>query len=329
MPANLTPEYKKAEELYRQAKTAEEKITALELMLQTIPRHKGTEHMQADLKQRLSRLREAPTAKAGVRHVDIFHVPKGAAAGQVALLGTPNSGKSSLVAHLTNAHVQVAEFPFSTHAPVPGILHYEDTQIQMVDMPPVSREHIESGQTNTYRHCDLILLVVDLSAADVTDQMEICLDYLNDRKLILPAEADPDDEFYRCMCKPCLGVATKSDLAGAGDFEILKDMYGARLEMTCASANDPAGLSHLARRIFELLKIIRIYSKLPGKEPEMKYPFTLPVGATVQDLAYKVHRELAEKLRYARAWGEGKYPGQQVPRDYPLRDKDIIELHFA
>jgi ribosome-interacting GTPase 1 len=329
MPANLTPEYRKAEELYRQAQSTEEKITALELMLQTIPKHKGTDHMQADLKRRLSKLREAPTTKAGARHADVFHVPKGAAAGQAALLGTPNSGKSALVANTTNAHVQVADFPFSTHAPVPGIFHYGDIQIQLVDMPPITREHVEPGQTNTYRHCDLILVVVDLSAADVTDELEICLDYLNERKLILPPDVDPDDEIYKRMSKPCLGVATKSDLVSAGDFGVFKEMYGAKLDLISTSINEPASLDALGRRIFEILKIIRVYTKQPGKEAEIKDPFTLPIGATVYDLAVKVHRELADKLRYARAWGEDKYPGQQIPRDYPLHDKDLIELHFA
>ena len=131
------------------------------------------------------------------------------------------------------------------------------------------------------------------------------------------------------MSKPCLGVATKSDLVSAGDFEVLKEMYGEKLDMISTSVNEPASLDALGQRLFEILKIIRVYTKQPGKEANMKDPFTLPIGATVYDLAVKVHRELADKLRYARAWGEDKYPGQQIPRDYPLHDKDLIELHFS
>jgi ribosome-interacting GTPase 1 len=329
MPANLTPEYKKADQLYREATTTEEKITALELMLSTIPKHKGTDHMQADLKRRLSKLKAGSETKGPSRKQDVFHVPKGAAAGQVVLLGTPNSGKSSLVANLTNAHVQVADFPFSTHAPVPGAMHFEEIQIQLVDMPPITREHVEPGQTNTYRQCDLILLVVDLSAADVTDQIEICLDFLRERTLLLPEGADPDEEIYKRLIRPCLCVATKNDLAGEGDLDVLRDMYGKQMEIISATATEDQSLQQMAQRIFERLNIVRIFSKQPGKKVDLKDPFVLPIGATVEDLAVKVHRELAEKLRYARAWGEDKYDGQQIPRDYLLRDKDIIELHFG
>ncbi|MCP4712789.1 MAG: GTP-binding protein HSR1, partial [Planctomycetes bacterium] len=171
MPANLTPEYKKAEELYRQATSVDEKISGLELMLKTIPKHKGTDHMQADIKRRISKLRTEPQSKGASRQGDIFHVPKGAVGGQAVLLGTPNSGKSAIVGALTNAHVQVADFPFSTTLPIPGVMMHEDVPIQLVDMPPITRDHVAPGQTNAYRMCDLILSVVDLSAADVTDQV--------------------------------------------------------------------------------------------------------------------------------------------------------------
>ena len=329
MPANLTPEYKKAEELLRQATTTDEKIAALELMLAKIPKHKGTDHMQADLKRRLAKLREAPQGRAGARQGDVYHIPHGGSAGQVVLIGTPNSGKSALVGALTKAHVQVADFPFATHGPVPGILEYEDIQIQMVDMPPITREHAEAGQVNAYRHCDLILMVVDLSAADVTEQMDICVGFLRERTLMVPEGSAGRDAFYEQLARPVLCATSKSDLAGAGDFEALREMTGPDLEMVGYSIYDKGSLEALSRRIFERLCVVRVYSKVPGHEAEMASPFTLPAGATVLDLAERVHRELAQKLRFARAWGEGKHDAQQVPRDYLLRDKDIIELHFA
>jgi len=329
MPANLTPEYKKAEELFRQATSQDEKLAALELMLQTIPKHKGTDHMQADLKRRIAKLREGPRGKAGSRQGNIFHVVRGPEGGQVVLLGTPNSGKSSLVANMTKAHVQVADFPFSTHAPIPGVMYHEDVPIQLVDMPPITAEHVEPGQTNAYRQCDLILMVVDLSAVDVTEEVEVCLSYLRERTLIAPADGDGDDELYRRLVRPYLCVASKSDLTKPGDFGVLEGLYGQQLKMIPVCAHDEDSLRALAARVFSELHILRVYSKLPHKPPEMKDPFVLGIGSTVIDLAYKVHRELAEELRYARGWGEGKYPGQQIPRDYTLHDKDIVELHFA
>ncbi|MCP4707492.1 MAG: TGS domain-containing protein [Planctomycetes bacterium] len=163
----------------------------------------------------------------------------------------------------------------------------------------------------------------------MTDQVEVCLDFLNERTLILPEDAtERDSELYRHMVRPCLWVASKADQAGEGDFEVLCDMFQDKITMTCASMEEPESVEKLSLTIFEVLKIVRVYSKIPGKPVEKKEPFILPQGSTVFDLAIKVHRELAEKLRYARGWGEGKYDAQNVPRDYVLRDKDIIELHF-
>ena len=328
MPANLTPEYKRAERLFREAQGTEEKIAALELMLRTIPKHKGTDHMQADIKHRLAKLRAAPATKGGGRHTDMFHVPSNNEGTQVALLGTPNAGKSALLAALTNAPAQVAEFPFSTHRPVPGIMMHEDVPIQLVDMPPITREHVATGQINTYRHCDLIMVVVDLASAEVTEQVETCLAFLADRTLMVPEGADPDDQLYQHMAKPLLIVATKADLAQQGDFEALRQMYSRSLDWIVASVNEPGSLARLSLRIFEALRIVRVYSKLPGKEADMTAPFVLGADATVYDLARSIHRELADKLRYARIWGRVKHPGQQVHRDHVLHDKDIAELHF-
>ncbi|MHC4150138.1 MAG: GTPase, partial [Planctomycetota bacterium] len=158
MPANLTPEYFKAERWYREATTPDEKILALERMLAVMPKHKGTDHLKADLRRKLSKLKEASAQKGKTKQVDVFHVPK-SGAGQIVLLGTPNCGKSSIVAALTNAKVNVTDFPFATSAPVPGMVKFEDVPIQFVDMPPITAEYIAPGQVGTYRNCDLIAVV--------------------------------------------------------------------------------------------------------------------------------------------------------------------------
>ncbi|MBN1766176.1 MAG: TGS domain-containing protein [Sedimentisphaerales bacterium] len=328
MPANLTPEYKRAEEMFRQAGSTEEKITALELMLQTIPKHKGTDHMQADLKRRLSKLKTESASKKKSGGKDLFHVPRGTSGGQVCMLGTPNSGKSSILAYTTHAHVQVADYPFSTIGPVPGIMMHEDVPIQLVDMPPITPEHVEPGQIGAYRQCDLILVNLDLSAVDVTEEWEVCLDFLRQRNFILPENPKQDEDVFKHLLRPCLAACTKTDLARPGDYEVMQELCADTMPMTRCSIHEPESLKQLAFDIFKILDIVRIYSKLPGKEAELKDPFTLPCGSTVFDLALKVHRELAENLKFARIWGEGKYPGQQVPRDYILQDKDVIELHF-
>jgi ribosome-interacting GTPase 1 len=327
MPANLTPEYFKAEEWFRSATSNDEKILALERMLAVMPKHKGTDHLKADLRKKLSKLKEAATQKKSGSHVDVFHVPR-SGAGQIVLLGTPNCGKSSIVAALTNAKVNVAEFPFATGGPVPGMVAFEDIQIQLVDMPPITAEFIAPGQVGTYRNGDLIAIVIDLSAG-VEEQMEVCIDFLESRSLLIDSETPAFDAHGNALGKKAFCICTKSDIAKEGAFEKLKKSCKYPFEFIQIAAEEFEGLEDLSRKFFELLKLIRVYAKPPGKPPDMTEPFTLPVGSTVMDLAVDIHRQLAEKLKSARIWGTGVHDGQQVQRNHILNDKDIIELHFS
>ncbi len=325
MPANLTAQYKKAEERYKAAGTDEEKLSALEEMLREIPKHKGTEHLQADLKKRRSKLKEAiegGSKKGGVKHVDIFHIPK-SGAGQVALVGMPNCGKSAILAALTSAHVHVADFPFATDKPVPGMALYEDVPIQLVDAPPITADFAPPGLVNTYRAADLLAIVIDLAGA-VLEQMEVCTAYLDSHKLILTEGGDAH------LGRMTFVIATKTDVAPEGTLATLKELTERPFEYIEISSETKAGLDDLMRRIFEMLDVVRVYAKKPHEEPDMKEPFTLKRGSNVHDLAYHIHRELADKLKTARAWNSPKiHDGQNVPREHVLSDKEIIELHFS
>ncbi len=338
MPANLSPEYKKAEEVYRQAKTVEEKLAALEEMLACIPKHKGTEHMQADLKRRIAKLKEAPPVKAGARTRDIFHIERGGA-GQVVLMGLPNCGKSAIVGALTKAKVTIADYPFATHAPVPGMTFYEDVPIQLVDMPPVTPESVMPGMMGAYRAADIIAIVVDLAASDALEQLEACLDVLTKRNLVPVGRRvgrDERDEEGRQL-KTALVLCTKADVPGAADtFEALRELYAGSpqpatgaLPMFAVSAKTHDGLPAFVAHVFRTLDVIRVHCKQPGKPPDMGAPFILPRGSSVLDMAREVHREFPEKLKYACVWGSAKFPGQQVQRDHILQDRDIVELHVA
>jgi len=313
MPANLTPAYFKAEQWYRSATTPEEKILAIEEMLAVMPKHKGTDKLKADLRQKLSALREGEEKRRKSGGVDIFHIPRGGA-GQVVLLGMPNCGKSSIVGLLTDAKVHIADFPFATHAPVPGMMKFEDVPIEIVDMPPITAEIVSPGQVGTYRNCDLIAIVIDLSA-DIEEQWKVCLDFLETRNLLPGKKAV-------CIC-------TKSDTAADGATDKVKQLCDNRFETIAVSVDTGEGLGELPAMLFKLLGIIRIYAKPPGKKPDMNEPFTIPAGSTVLDLARVIHRELAEKLKHARIWGTNVYEGQSVQRNHVLNDKDIVELHFS
>ncbi len=175
MTANLTPQFRKAETRHREADTPEEKLAALEEMWRELPKHKSSEKLQADLKKKLSAARKDVQhggKKAPVK-VDPFYVPK-SGAGQIALLGTPNVGKSSIVGGLTSASVKIAEYPFSTAMPIPGMLSYEDIRMQLIDTPPVTAEHVPPGFPGLWRSADALVVVVDLATDSLLDDAEKC-----------------------------------------------------------------------------------------------------------------------------------------------------------
>jgi len=282
MPANLTPMYLKAEEAFRQAKTAAEKIAALEEMYATIPKHKGTEKMRAGIRRRLAKFRgEAEAAKGRGGGVDHFYVEK-QGAGQFVLVGAPNCGKSALVGALTKARVNVAPYPFATHAPVPGMMAYEDVRIQLVDMPPVTAEGLVPGMVGTLRSGDGVLVCVDLAAKDVLEPLDVCLKVMEDRGVVPLGREPPEGG----SAKRLILVGTKADLPGAMEnFEALKALHEGLAPMVATSAETYQGLGEIPRLCFKLLGVVRVYSKEPGKPPDMNQPFILPEGSTVLDMA--------------------------------------------
>ncbi|MBZ5513875.1 MAG: 50S ribosome-binding GTPase [Acidobacteriia bacterium] len=325
MPANLTPEYLEAEQRFKRAKTTVEKIESLEEMFATIPKHKGTEKMQADIKRRLAKLRneqsKRPTSRAGL----IYKVDK-EGAGQLALVGPPNSGKSALLRRLTHATPEVADYPFTTRAPQPGMMAFEDIQFQLVDLPPVHPEIHESWVYQIVRNADAALLVVDLGDPDLLEDFETTLAELAKAKVHLGRGAMPEGPGW--LAKRALLVANKCELSGAAESrEILQDLYGSCFEMVAVSAETGEGLDALRRAVFGLLDLVRVYTKAPGHKLEPTPPYVLRRGSRLIDLAAMVHHDFVAQLKYARVWGHGKFEGQMVNRDYVLADKDIVELH--
>lgn len=318
MPANLTPQYYAAEEKYKKGRTPEEKMDALQEMLSVIPKHKGTEKLQADLKKRLSQMRdESQQRKKQKGGFNPFHVEK-QGAGQVVLAGCPNTGKSALVATLTRAKVKVADFPFTTAVPATGMMPYEDVLVQLVDTPPFTEDNIPAGLTGTFRNADALLLLIDLSSGDCLEQMEISLAILDERGII-------DKERENPVPLPYLILGMKADLADASaNLEILRELHPDLEIIPVSVYNDDH--DKLRLQIYELLDVIRIYGKAPGKKADMERPFILKSGSTVLDLAYLIHRDFPNKLKSALVWGSARFDGQAVPREYVLHDKDIVEL---
>ncbi|HHX74794.1 MAG TPA: TGS domain-containing protein [Firmicutes bacterium] len=317
MPANLTPQYYAAEARYKKAGTPEEKLEALQEMLATIPKHKGTEKLQADIKKRLSQLREeSQQRKKQKGGYNPFHVEK-QGAGQVVLTGFPNTGKSALVATLTRAKVKVADFPFTTTVPASGMMPYEDILIQLVDTPPLTADGLPPGLAGTLRNADLLLLCIDLNAGDCLEQLETTVNLLEERGIIDPEGENP-------VAVPYLVLGLKADLPHADDnLAILREL---RPDLKIMPLSVNGDLTQLGEKIFRALDVIRIYGKAPGKKADLKRPFILKNGSTVLDLAYQIHRDFPQRLKSALVWGSARFEGQAVPKDYLLQDKDIVEL---
>jgi hypothetical protein len=323
VPANLTPQYHAAEEAFRNATTIEEKIAALEEMLAVIPKHKGTEKLQADLKRRLARLREEGQKKTSAGRHDPFHVEK-QGAGQVALVGYPNSGKSALVGALTRAKVKVADYPFTTTLPFSGMMPYEEIYIQLVDTPPLTAEGFPPGLAGLLRNADALLLVIDSCAGDCLEQLENSLRLLNERKII----RDDIPPGVRAIPPHRLIIAAnKAELPqGKENLMLLRELLPADLEVMPVSAATGLNLEQLKTRLFAVLEVIRVFTRAPGKAPDLTRPFILPRGSTVLDLAESIHKDFLKTLRGARIWGSARFPGQNVPKEYILHDRDIVEL---
>jgi len=331
MPANLTPQYLEADRKFKEAKTTQEKIKALEEMMATIPKHKGTEKMRAMLKTRMAKLKEAAQARpAGTRHGISFHVEK-SGAGQVVVIGPPNSGKSQLIAALTGAQPEVGDYPYTTRAPAPFMMKFENIRIQLVDTPPLAPDEIEPDLLELVKATDAVLLVLDLGDQETPSVLESLLSRLKEKRLELVAETPAQSPEAGHYVKKTLLVANKCDVPEAeANLAFLKEYFGPSHVFFPVSGGRGDGLEELRRKIFLLLNIIRAYSKIPGKKADRSEPFALKRGTTVIDLARAVHKDFFEKFKYARIWRPGSlaFQGQMVNRDFVLEDDDIIELHI-
>jgi hypothetical protein len=327
MPANLTPQYLEAERRFRAAKSPQDKIAALEEMLAVIPKHKGTEHLQGDLKRRLAKLRvEAEQARR--RRGGFSMAVDREGAGQVVLAGPPNAGKSALVAALTNAQTEVGDYPFTTRRAIAGMMPFINIQVQLVDLPAISDEYMEPWVVSLVRPADLVLLVADLGRPSLLEDLGRVIAILERSKIsLVPPGSPPSPPGWAHKATLLLGNKVDAPEAETA-LNILRAEYGSRFPVHAVSAKSGQGLEQLRRMVYDGLGIVRVYSKPPGKEPSMQSPVVLPKGSTIVEMAGAIHKDFARQLKFARVWGSTRFSGQRVQRDYVVQEGDVIELHI-
>jgi len=326
MPANLPPQYFDAEKNFRAAKSPSEKIAALEDMLAIMPKHKGTDHLRAELRSRIAKLTQQLSKKSGTQRTSMMIDKEGAA--QVAVIGLPNSGKSQLIAGITNATPIIAEYPLSTHSALPGMMDFKDIKIQLIDTPPLAPQTIQWWLSPMLRQSDALLVIVDLSYDPLVQLIEI-RNHLDKMRIAIDDNIANPEEGVVVWHKKAMIIANKLDADdNSHNYRLLLDNLKGKLPLVAISATQGIGLDELRLEIYRMLDIIRVYTKAPGQKADTSDPIVLPRGSTLLDAASNVHKDFAAKLKYARIWGSGKHDGIMARRDHVLEDGDIIELHL-
>ncbi|MGB5924620.1 MAG: GTPase [Dehalococcoidia bacterium] len=326
MPANLPPQYFEAEKRFRSAKDPEEKIAALEAMLAIMPRHKGTDKLHAMLRQKIAKFSQEAERKLATARRTGFYISR-EGAGQVMLVGPANTGKSQLLAAVSEAVPEVAEYPFTTKTPVPGMMKFEDIQIQLVDTPPIGYKEVRVLLSNALRSADLIAIVIDLSLEPIS-QVEAALQGLREGR-IEPLADDETQITPGSYPRKMLIVGNKNELAGSNEnWEHLHSQYAKLFPLVSISAREGDGLEEFRRAVYQALNIIRVYTKTPGSKADLTDPMVLEKGNTLEEAAESLHKDFYQNLKYAVVWGSGKYDGQRVSKEHILQDGDIVEFHI-
>jgi len=321
MPVNLPPQYHQKESELKTAKTLEEKISILEELLAIMPKHKSSEKLQALLKTKIAKYRKVIEKGHQIARRTTIPIIKREGAGQLAICGPTNSGKSTLLSVITKAKPQIADYPYTTKLPLPGMMPYSDINIQLLDTPSLSPEFSENWMGDILRKTDALLFIFDISSDTIIEDMDGSMKVLEKFRI--------KDEQQFSFAKNILWIANKIDLPGYSTIRgIFKELYGEKIpDFVEISAKEGTNTSCLPEKIFNTLGIIRIYTKIPGKPPDLKNPYTIKKDSTLIELAEIIHKDLVQNFKYARLWRHGESNAFVAGRDYILADRDIIEIH--
>jgi ribosome-interacting GTPase 1 len=333
MPANLPPSFYEAKDRYKSASEPGEELDALREMLSELPDHKGTDKVKADIRKRISKAkqkRELQKKKEKKQKKGRSMTIDRQGSGQIFLYGPPNSGKTTILNKLSSLDRDTGDYQFTTREPYPGMMKYENVDIQLVDMPPITTNYIPSWLNPLIRSADALCMVIDAGSENCLGDLEESLSVLDQEKVIpswQTARIPPPDGY---MVQPTLLIANKMDADGANErLRIIRDLYGDQFHPLKVSTREEESMERIKEELWNLLGLIRIYSRPEGREPDWDQPYTIPEGSTVQEFAEHVHRDIAGDLKFGRIWGnDDMYDGQRIPRDHVLEDEDQVELCF-
>jgi ribosome-interacting GTPase 1 len=390
MPTNLPPQIADLEKKYLQAETISEKIKALEEYLSAIPKHKGTEKLRMQIKTKLSKLRltfeeqkkrRSATSTAGGRYAI-----KREGAAQVVIIGVANSGRSSLLSALTNAEPNITSYPFGTTKPIPGMMLFEDVQIQLLEGPALFKGAADGKGwgpkvLSLARNADGLILLIDLSYSDPISQVKMLVNELYEAHIVIEEPSSQVEVIRKAsggiqvvnygtfsgsldqirkflysngitdavvklwgntdldavslalvtsvVHKPAVIVANKLDIKGGSEkLKELKNYFSDKIKVIGISCKTGEKLETLPKKLFNMLKIVRIYTKRSGKEATEK-PLIFYGDPMVEDVAKEVHSEFIKQFKFARIWGSSNYPGERVGLNYELQDRDVIEIRTS
>jgi small GTP-binding protein len=256
--------------------------------------------------------------KGKKREYDPFDIKRSGDA-RIALFGMTNVGKSTLMNAITNSKAKTGNYSTTTTTALGGTCFYSGVQIQIVDLPGFVEFNddwkINKQIRRVSRTSDAVLMVIDLST-DVEAQYHFLLTQLEKAKIIIEGES-----VFRIQI-----IATKGDLSYSKEhFDLLKSISEYNILPT--TIKDEQSLDSLKKGLFELLEIMKIYTKRHHRKPNLDSPMVVPIGATVGDIAKKIHRDFFNNFDHAKIWGDSaEFDGQHVSFDHVLMDNDIVEV---
>jgi len=289
-------------------KEGRERIRAVSELLAELPDYKNGPY--ADLRKSLLAEIEDTRVRSNAVHRDSIAVRREGAA-QIALVGPPNVGKSSILQALSEIQIKTGDYPFTTLRPIPALTRIGGVLVQLVEIPGL----IEGA--NEDRGGGRALLGVLRSA----DAIVYCTRINADPEELRPVRAEVE---LAGIDKPAFLAATRADEAGEGSIDRLRAAFP-DLEVVPVSVIDEASLEAFRDATWRLTGLIRVSLRTMGEtDPE---PLALEPGSTVETVADWIHHDIATTFTGARVWGpSARFDGQRVGREHEVRDGDVVEI---